>query len=98
MVLSGQASLISGQQTQIQLHDKINACYGERSAIIHGRWEDSQEFHDIHMYTTEAVVRTVIRHIGSKPGMLTAFLSPQRNNFLEAWVKSKVLTPPPMPV
>jgi len=43
----------------------------------------------MHMYTTEGIVRTVVRHIADKPGMLGAFLSPKRNQFLEAWVKSK---------
>jgi hypothetical protein len=49
------------------------------------------------MYTTEAIVRTVTRHIADKPGMLGAFVSPKRNHFLEAWVKSKSFVPPPMP-
>ena len=87
--------LADNQATQTELHDKVRACYAQRSAIVHGRWEDSQEFHDVHMYTTEAIVRTVVRHMASKPGMLDVFLSPQRNEFLEAWVTSKVYTPPP---
>ena len=87
--------LADNQATQTELHDKVQACYAQRSAIVHGRWEDSQEFHDVHMYTTEAIVRTVVRHMASKPGMLDVFLSPQRNEFLEAWVTSKVYTPPP---
>lgn len=66
-------------------------------AIVHGRWEDSKEFHDVHMYTTEAIVRTVVRNIADKSGMLGAFLSQKRNQFLEAWVKSKKFVPPPMP-
>jgi hypothetical protein len=82
---------------QQELHDKVKACYAERSAIVHGRWEDSQEFHDVHMYTTEAIVRTVVRHIADRPGMLDVFLSPKRNQYLEAWVKSKAFAPPPVP-
>ncbi len=89
--------LANNQSTQTQLHDRIKACYAERSAIVHGRWEDSQAFHDVHMYTTEGIVRTVVRHIADKPGMLGAFLSPKRNQFLEAWVKSKAFVPPPTP-
>jgi hypothetical protein len=85
--------LADNQQTQAQLHDKVKACYVERSAIIHGRWEDSKEFHDVHMYNTEAIVRTVIREIADKPAMLSVFLSPKRNAFLEAWVKSKGAQP-----
>ena len=89
--------LADNQRTQTELHDEVKACYAERSAIVHGRWEDSQAFHDVHMYTTEAIVRTVVRDIAAKPGMLGAFLSPKRNQFLEAWVQSKAFAPPPMP-
>lgn len=89
--------LAEDQNIQTQLHDRVKACYAERSAIVHGRWEDSQEFHDVHMYTTEAIVRTVVRDIADKPGMLGMFLSPKRNDFLEAWVKSKAFAPPPIP-
>jgi hypothetical protein len=87
--------LADNVKDQGDLHDKVKACYTERSAIVHGRWEDSQEFHDVHMYTTEAIVRTVLRKIADTPGMLGAFLSPERSDFLEAWVQSKVFTPPP---
>ncbi len=89
--------LADNQRTQAELHDKVKACYAERSAIVHGRWEDSQAFHDVHMYATEAIVRTVVRHIAVKPAMLGAFLSTNRNQFLEAWVQSKAFAPPPMP-
>jgi hypothetical protein len=89
--------LADNQNTQTELHDRIKACYAERSAIVHGRWEDSQEFHDVHMYITEGIVRTVVRNIADKPGMLGAFLSPKRNHFLEAWVKSKAFAPRPIP-
>ena len=89
--------LATNAKDQNGLHDKVKDCYAERSNIVHGRWEDSQEFHDVHMYTTEAIVRTVVRHIADKPGMLGAFLSPKRNHFLEAWVKSKAFTPPAIP-
>ena len=53
------AKWIAQQQQQTILHNQVKACYSERSSIVHGRWEDSQEFHDVHMYTTEAIVRTV---------------------------------------
>ncbi len=86
--------LADGQSTQAELCEKVKACYAKRSAIVHGRWEDSQEFHDVHMYTTEAIVRTVVRHIADKPGMLKVFLSSNRDAFLEAWVKSKAFVPP----
>jgi len=58
----------------------VKACYRVRSEIIHGRWEDDPDFDD-HMYNTEAIVRTVVRHIADKPGMLGAFLSPKRDEF-----------------
>jgi hypothetical protein len=89
--------LAENHKTQQELHDKVEACYAERSNIVHGRWEDSQAFHDVHMYTTECIVRTVLREIADRPGMLGAFLSPKRDVFLEAWVKSKRFTPPPLP-
>jgi hypothetical protein len=87
--------LATNAKDQKDLHDKVEACYAERSDIVHGRWEDSQAFHDVHMYTTECIVRTVVREIADRPGMLGAFLSPKRNDFLEAWVKSQAFTPPP---
>jgi hypothetical protein len=89
--------LAENHKTQQELHDKVEACYAERSNIVHGRWEDSQAFHDVHMYTTECIVRTVVREIADRPGMLGAFLSPKRDVFLEAWVKSKRFTRPPLP-
>jgi hypothetical protein len=79
--------------TMQELCDKVKACYRVRSELIHGRWEDDPGF-DEHMYNTEAIARTVIRHIASKPGMLAIFLSLRRDEFLEAWVESKAFTPP----
>ncbi len=78
---------------QQEICEKVKACYRVRSEIVHGRWEDDPDFDD-HIYTTEAIVRTVIRHIAAKPGMLQIFLSPKRDQFLEAWVQSKSFTPP----
>jgi hypothetical protein len=49
------------------------------------------------MYDTECIVRTVVRHIADEPGMLALFLSPDRNDWLEAWVASRAFTPPPFP-
>jgi hypothetical protein len=89
--------LAANAQQKSELHDKVKVCYAERSAIVHGRWEDSQEFHDVHMYATEAVVRTVVRDIADRTGMLGAFLSPKRDEFLEAWVQSNAFVPPPFP-
>jgi hypothetical protein len=83
---------------QRELHDKVKACYAERSAIVHGRWEDSLEFHDVHMYTTEAIVRTVVRHIADRAGMLNVFLSQERNKYLETLVKSNAFGSSPVPL
>ena len=96
-VTASRISLRTTEKIKFQSAASVNACYDQRSAIVHGRWEDSKEFHDVHMYDTECIVRTVVRHMASKPGMLGAFLSPKRNDFLEAWVKSKAFTPPPFP-
>lgn len=79
------------------LNDQVKECYAQRSAIVHGRWEDSREFHDVHMYTTEAIVRTVLRYVVERPGMLAMFLSQRRNYFLQTWVQSQAFAPPPMP-
>ena len=89
--------LADNRTTQQELHQKVQVCYAQRSNIVHGRWEDSPEFREVHMYTTECIVRTVVREIASRPGMLTVFLSPRRSDFLEAWVKSKSFTPPALP-
>jgi hypothetical protein len=89
--------LADNADDQADLHGKVRACYSVRSEIVHGRWEDSQEFHDVHMYTTEAIVRTVVRKMVDTPGMLGAFLSPGRSDFLEAWVQSKSFTAPAFP-
>lgn len=40
------------------------------------------------MYTTEAIVRTVVRQIAMTPGLLEEFVSPERDQFLESWVRS----------
>ena len=81
---------------QQQLCDEVKACYKTRSEIVHGRWYDGQEM-DNRMGQTEAIVRTVLRHIIEMPGMLGAFLSPKREAFLESWLKSKAFTAPPFP-
>ncbi|MGD0436938.1 MAG: hypothetical protein ABSB86_10765 [Bryobacteraceae bacterium] len=89
--------LADNAKVQQDLHDRVQRCYGKRSEIVHGRWEDSKEFHANHMYDTECIVRTVVRHIADEPGMLALFLSPDRNDWLEAWVASRAFTPPPFP-
>jgi len=85
--------LAENASTQQDLCERVKACYRVRSEIVHGRWEDDPDFDD-HMYTTQAIVRTVLRYIADKPGMLPIFLSPKRDRFLEAWVQSKAFMPP----
>jgi hypothetical protein len=81
---------------QQKLSDMVDACYTTRSKIIHGRWDEGPEIDD-RMADTEAIARTVVRHILEKPGMLDAFVSLKRDDFLEAWVQSKSFVPPPLP-
>jgi hypothetical protein len=88
--------LADNPKDQQDLFDKVDACYDTRSKIIHGRWDEGPELEE-RMADTEAIVRTVTRHIVDKPGMLGAFLSPERDDFLEAWVKSKSFSPPAFP-
>lgn len=82
--------------TQKKLCDMVKSCYKTRSEIVHGRWEEGPEIDD-RMAETEAIVRTVVRHIADKPGMLGAFLSSKRDGWLDAWVQSKAFMPPPLP-
>lgn len=81
---------------QLDLYDNVKACYKTRSEIVHGRWEEGPELETV-MADTEAIVRTVMRHLLEKPGMLETFISDRRDGFLEAWVLSKSIDPPPYP-
>jgi hypothetical protein len=83
--------------TQQTLREKVRACYKTRSEIVHGRWEEGPELEKL-MGDTEAIVRTVVRHLLEKPGMLKTFISAQRDSFLEEWVQSKSLDPPTFPI
>jgi hypothetical protein len=79
--------------TQQSLHDMVKRCYKTRSEIVHGRWDQWDEIED-RMCETESIVRTVVRSIANGPGMLEVFLSPKRDDFLEAMVQSKSFSPP----
>lgn len=79
-----------------EICDMVEDCYKTRSAIVHGRWDEGPELLD-RVHKTEGIVRTVVRHIADRPGMLEAFLSPKRDDFLQAWVQSQSLTPPLLP-
>ena len=88
--------LADNAQTQQDLFDKASACYDARSKIIHGRWQPGAEINQP-MADTEGIVRTVVRHLLEKPGMMGAFVSPRRDDFLDAWEQSRAFTPPPFP-
>jgi len=88
--------LAGDDRERCELSDKVLACYDMRCEIVHGRWDEGPEI-DHFMAETEAIVRTVVRHMLEKPGMLGAFISSKRDNFLDAWVQSQSLTPPQFP-
>ena len=78
------------------LFKKVKACYRMRSIIIHGRWKDDPKIDDI-MYTSEAMVRTVLRDLLADPELLRTFISKDRDKFLEDWVFSRQTHRPPFP-
>jgi hypothetical protein len=88
--------LADNQNDRDHLSDMVNAGYDLRSKIVHGRWDEGADFRT-RMAGTEAIVRTVVRHIIERPGMLGVFTSTKRDAFLEAWVNSKSFSPPPFP-
>jgi len=88
--------LADNAQDQQHLFDMVDACYETRSRIIHGRWDEGPEIEN-RMAETESIVRTVVRHILEKPGMLDTFVSLKRDDFLETWVQSRSFVTPPVP-
>jgi hypothetical protein len=78
------------------LFGKAKKCYAMRSKIVHGRWNNTPEIVAC-MADTEAISRTVFRHLLDKPDMLRTFISKQRDKFLEDWVFSRSIDPPPYP-
>lgn len=85
--------LADSESVRQQISEKVGICYETRSEIVHGRWEEGPEIDHV-MADTEAIVRTVVRHILEKPGMLAIFISERRDGFLDQWVRSKAFTPP----
>jgi hypothetical protein len=79
-----------------EIYNTVSACYDTRSEILHGRWEDDPKIQH-RMTDTEAIVRTVLRNLLEQPGMLAAFISPKRNEFLESWVTSNNFSSPALP-
>jgi hypothetical protein len=78
------------------LFRKVKKCYGLRSKIVHGRWKDTPDTTPA-MADTEAILRTVIRHLLQNQQMLQTFISKHRDKFLEDWVFSRATEPPPFP-
>ena len=74
----------------------VKRCYKMRCEIVHGRWENEPTI-NIRMSETESIVRTVLISLARDPGMLTSFMSPKRNSFLEAWEKERSFATPPFP-
>jgi hypothetical protein len=89
--------LADNPKDQEDIFQKVEVCYAMRSKMVHGRLSEWPEV-ELHMSHTEAIVRTAIRHILERPGMLAAFISPRRDEFLDAWVASQSFVPPPTPV
>jgi hypothetical protein len=81
---------------QEDLSRLVNNCYRMRSKIVHGRLSEWPEV-ESQMAQTEGIVRTAIRHVLEKPGMLQVFISSRRDEFLDAWVDSRAFTPPALP-
>src|SRR5262249_9372186 len=54
---------------QRDLYEKVEACYNTRSAIVHGRLEEWPDV-ELVMSDTEAIVRTVIRHLACNSEMM----------------------------
>jgi hypothetical protein len=80
---------------QDQISKMVENCYAMRSKIVHGRLGDWPEV-EAQMADTEAIVRTAIRYVLEKPGMLHALISPKRDEFLDQWVNSEAFTTPPI--
>jgi hypothetical protein len=78
------------------LFKKTKTCYNTRSKIIHGRWKDDPKI-EVVMADTEAIARTALRHLLDNPDMLKTFISKKRDKFLEDWVFSRSMDPPPYP-
>jgi hypothetical protein len=93
--------LAENEPDRASLFQMVDECYDMRSQIIHGRQADYADEEDPEiddkMERTEAIVRTVVRKLLKSPGMIQAFLSKERNSFLQAWVDSKRFAAPALP-
>ncbi len=74
--------------TRDRYREQVRWCYKQRSLIVHGRWQDTQEFRESFMLPTEQLVREVLARILKEPGMLSRFLS-GRDAFLETLTRSE---------
>jgi hypothetical protein len=75
--------------------EKVKTCYTTRSKIVHGRSEKYPDIDEV-MADTEAIVRTAFRKLLDPPTVLSAFISRERNEFLETWILSRSFDPPAM--
>src|SRR4051794_18529775 len=95
-LLGSRFSFAGNAQTQHDLFDKANACYDARSRILHGRWQPGDEINQPRA-DTEGIAGTVVRHLLERQGMMEAFVSLKRDDFLDDREQSKAFTPPPFP-
>jgi|SRR5665213_121201 len=75
---------------------KAKKCYAMRSKIVHGLWEYDPSI-DATMADTEMIVRASCLRVLTDPEMLKTFMSKKRDQFLEDWVFSRTIDPPPFP-
>jgi len=73
----------------------IKACYAMRSKIAHGRWEGDPKMAEI-MRATENIARTVFLYLLCHPNLMAVFQAKKRDEFLEDWVFSRQIEPPPL--
>jgi hypothetical protein len=73
----------------------VKECYSMRSKIVHGRWEGDPKMAKA-METTENAARIVFLYLLRHPELMAVFRSRKRDEFLEDWVFSRQIDPPPL--
>jgi hypothetical protein len=71
-----------------QIFDLARKCYGMRSTIVHGRWDDDPKMNDL-MGATERIVRFSFHRILRDEELLKRFQSKGRDKFQEEMVFSR---------
>ena len=71
-----------------QVFDVAKKCYGMRSTIVHGRWDDDPKMEEL-MGTTERIVRFSFLRVLRDQALLSKFQSKARDRFLEEMVFSR---------